>query len=149
MCMYGYTQAHCSKRSSVSCTKSTSTCTSVTVLFKLPLGLLAAGRDVDSPLSSFTITLLKLRVIGRNEFLAHLIRWRRCLQICQCLKLNVRGPAPNSLATTVSGMAPVIVMPWYGCEGEERARSIQLPGNVLHTPVTNRQIRELTGSAKV
>lgn len=149
MCMYGYTQAHCSKWSAVSCTKSTSTCTSVTVLFKLPLGLLAAGRDVDSPLSSFTITLLKLRVIGRNEFLAHLIRWRRCLQICQCLKLNVRGPAPNSLATTVSGMAPVIVMPWYGCEGEERARSIQLPGNVLHTPVTYRQIRELTGSAKV
>lgn len=95
MCMYGYTLAHCSKWSSVSCTKSTSTCTSVTVLFKLPLGLLAAGRDVDSPLSSFTISLLKLRVIGRNEFLAHLIRWRRCLQICQCLKLNVSRASPQ------------------------------------------------------
>lgn len=114
--------------------------------FQAPFGLLAAGRDVDSPLSSFTITLLKLRVIGQNEFLAHLIRWRRCLQICSCLKLNVRRPAPNSLATTVSGMAPVIVVTWYGCEG---ARSIQLPGNVLHTPVTYRQIRELTGSAEV
>lgn len=43
-------------------------------------------------------------------------------------------------------MAPVIVVTWYGCEG---ARSIQLPGNVLHTPVTYRQIRELTGSAEV
>lgn len=46
-------------------------------------------------------------------------------------------------------MAPVIVVPWYGCEGEEWARSIQLPGTVLHTPVTYRQIRELTGSAEV
>lgn len=63
--------------------------------FQAPFGLLAAGRDVDSPLSSFTITLLKLRVIGRNEFLAHLIRWRRCLQIFSCLKLNVRKASPQ------------------------------------------------------
>lgn len=45
------------------------TCIRTSCAFQAPFGLLAAGRDVDSPLSSFTITLLKLRVIGRNEIL--------------------------------------------------------------------------------